>query len=146
MVAAQVMVYMDDSLPTDFLKFDSSNPLNSPEAQILNCRIQLEDLRDLFNFKIDLRLITPESINTLEQGLRRILGVIYRLKGISERNNLLESSDDVIQAVGNVQINLYTVDNILSKSKLTLKESKELFSLLRSCGGLLEEALEYFLV
>lgn len=144
---SQVMAIMDmDGSPTNFLRDDSNNPLNSPEAQIINCRVQLEDLRDLFNFKMDLRKLKTTNIDTLERELRRILAVIYSLRGMTERSNLLASSDAVIQSVNKVLDNLYAADNLLIKPKLSFKRSKDLYPLLRSCGGLLEEALEYFLV
>jgi hypothetical protein len=136
---------MHNHWTASFLRGESGDSDSAPEAQSLKgYREQLSAMREWFCFGVDLRAITPVSINDLDQQLRTILEGIYRLQHIHDISAYLISYDAVQHWVGRVLRNLYQVSMILEKPKPTRKDQEERFRLLSECPVLLAEVLEYF--
>src|SRR6266404_1120681 len=81
---------------SSYLQGGSTDSGEASKAQILmGYRGQIEDIRDLFRFEIDLREITPGNINDLEKNLRDILKGISHLERKTDITDILTSSDAI---------------------------------------------------
>lgn len=99
----------------------------------------------MFLYEMNLQEVTKENIIYCDDKLRSIIKGIDNLRQNSAVYQFIESIDELISFIQNVQRNLYTASTILGK-RATTKESTLYIQLLQDCPGILANAIDCFVL
>ena len=125
----------------NFLRGQTGNPLDTPNAQVLRSyQIRLERMRDMVLYERNQRKITQASIDELERDLSNIIGGLDRLRRVPNIDEIHSSLDEVQANVRKARKCLHVASGLLERG--TPRYIDALFEKFEEFSDFLFEAIE----
>ncbi|MEO6891999.1 MAG: hypothetical protein ABI324_23685 [Ktedonobacteraceae bacterium] len=126
--------------------YERSPREDTSEVKILReYKSQLENMRTLFLFEMDLRSITQDNLNALTRELREIIKGIDRLKHIPNVDEALSSPEAISMLIRRASTCLYVASDLLEQD-ITPRLRESLYQKYIDFSDIIAEALDNFLI